>query len=112
MPSRIEPFYRDLGVRIQHLRSAKRLSQEQLAAQLQPPMTRASIANIETGKQRVLAHTLAQIASVLEVTVGELFPAVLMKPQVVHNEVATEIAEKLPELSSERVQAFVAKLKI
>ena len=35
-------------------------------------MTRASIANVESGKQRVLAHSLAQIASSLGVSADEL----------------------------------------
>lgn len=112
MPTQIEPFYRDLGVRIQHLRSAKKLSQEQLAGRLQPTMTRASIANMETGKQRVLGHTLAQLAAALEVPVADLFPPTRRTPQAEHTEMAAEIAEKLPGLSTERVQAFVSKLKI
>jgi transcriptional regulator with XRE-family HTH domain len=112
LANRIEPFYRDLGARIQHLRSEAKLSQEQLASQLEPPMTRASIANIETGKQRVLAHTLQQLARALEVEPSTLFPAKPKKARDEHGDVAAEIAEKLPALSSERVHAFVAKLKI
>jgi transcriptional regulator with XRE-family HTH domain len=112
VPARIEPFYKDLGVRIQQLRSAKKLSQEQLAQRLDPAMTRASIANIETGKQRVLAHTLVQIAAVLEVEIADVFPAASNQHRTEQHEVIAELAEKLPALSSERVQAFVAKLKI
>jgi transcriptional regulator with XRE-family HTH domain len=35
-------------------------------------MTRASIANIEAGKQRVLAHTLVDLASALRLTLDQL----------------------------------------
>jgi transcriptional regulator with XRE-family HTH domain len=42
------------------------MSQQALGALMEPQMTRASLANIETGQQRVLAHTLVQLASALE----------------------------------------------
>jgi transcriptional regulator with XRE-family HTH domain len=41
------------------------MSQQTLGALMQPQMKRASIANIETGQQRVLAHTLVQLAKAL-----------------------------------------------
>jgi hypothetical protein len=37
-------------------------------------LTRTAIANIETGKQRVLAHTLVEIARVVGVLLGDLVP--------------------------------------
>ena len=37
---------------IHELRAARRLTQQQLGSLLAPPVTRASIANIESGKQR------------------------------------------------------------
>lgn len=72
MAARIEPFYVYLGQRIQFLRNRKNLTQGDLGGRLDPPTTRASIANIEAGKQRVLAHTLLQIAKALEIEVPEL----------------------------------------
>ncbi len=60
-------FYLTLGRRIRELRHARGLTQEQLGSQLQPPVTRASIANIESGKQRMLAHSLVQLAHSLGV---------------------------------------------
>jgi transcriptional regulator with XRE-family HTH domain len=68
----IEPFYRQLGLRLQELRGRRGLTQEQLGSLLEPKTTRASIANIENGKQRVLTHTLVQLARALKVSVAEL----------------------------------------
>jgi transcriptional regulator with XRE-family HTH domain len=70
----IEPFYVALGRRIFDLRVRKGWTQQQLGERLAPPQGRASIANIETGKQRVLAHTLTQLARVLDVSIQELVP--------------------------------------
>lgn len=48
------------------------LTQDELGKMLRPTMTRASIANIEAGKQRVLAHTLVDLSSALQLTLDEL----------------------------------------
>jgi transcriptional regulator with XRE-family HTH domain len=74
MATRIEPFYGELGSRIRRVRESKSVSQAALGRQLHPPVTRASIANIENAKQRVLSHTLVDIAAVLEVGVADLLP--------------------------------------
>jgi len=65
-------FYEALGRRIEQCRSAKHMSQEKLGDALSPKLTRAAISNIETAKQRVLAHVLVDIARVLSVKVGDL----------------------------------------
>ena len=65
-------FYEALGRRIEQCRSAKHMSQEKLGDALSPQLTRAAISNIETAKQRVLAHVLVDIARVLSVKVGDL----------------------------------------
>jgi len=72
MAVRIEPLYGELGRRIQQRRQEMGYSQERLASRLDPPTTRASIGNIESGKQRVLVHTLIQLCSALEVPPGLL----------------------------------------
>lgn len=48
------------------------MTQDTLAQKLS--LTRTSIINIEKGRQQVLVHTLADIASALGVPVGELLP--------------------------------------
>jgi transcriptional regulator with XRE-family HTH domain len=75
MRNKIEPFYEALGLKIQKLRDNRNMTQAQLGLSLHPPSTRASIANIENGKQRVLAHTLPQLARALGVELAELVPA-------------------------------------
>ncbi len=74
MSTLIEPFYKVLGQRIQDLRLRRGMSQQQLGLLLLPRTTRASIGNIESGKQRVLSHTLVQIARVLDIGVDKLLP--------------------------------------
>lgn len=69
-----EGFYTALGKRIRAVREQRSLTQTQLGARLAPPVTRASIANVEAGKQRVLAHTLVQIARVLGTPLDQLAP--------------------------------------
>jgi transcriptional regulator with XRE-family HTH domain len=73
-PIKIEPLYRDLGPRIQARRIELGLSQERLGSALRPQVTRASIANIEAGKQRILTHTLVQLAEALDLEVSALLP--------------------------------------
>lgn len=72
MKTKPEEFYGLLGQRVRTLRQQKALTQEQLGNRLTPTVTRASIANIETGKQRVLAHTLIQLSRALDVSVDDL----------------------------------------
>src|SRR5205809_1100281 len=79
MPLEIEPFYRELGQRIRDLRTSKGLTQEGLGELLDPQVTRASIANIEVGSQRVLAHTLVQLVQHLDTTVEALLPSAKAK---------------------------------
>lgn len=72
--TQIEPFYVALGRRIFEHRINAKLTQAQLGAKLAKPLKRAAIANIETGKQRVLAHTLVEIARALEVSLLDVVP--------------------------------------
>lgn len=83
----VDGFYADLGRRVRSHRLKKHFTQQQLGSSLDPRTTRASIANIEAGKQRVLAHTLAQLAYVLEVSVSELLPPPShARPEIVRQE--------------------------
>lgn len=71
----VEPFYRDLGQRIEHARRKLGLTQEQLGDLVQPPLKRVTISNIETGKQRVLVHTLVSVVDALGIELTTLLPA-------------------------------------
>lgn len=70
----IEPFYKDLGRRIQEARGRAGLTQQEVADRLVPPVTRASVANIESGKQRVLCHTLVALGRALSTPADQLLP--------------------------------------
>jgi transcriptional regulator with XRE-family HTH domain len=76
----IEPFYPELGRRIQAARERAGLSQADVARRLTPPMTRASIANMENGKQRVLCHTLVALSEVLAVAPASLLEDTVAEP--------------------------------
>ena len=54
-------------------------------------MTRASIGNIEAGKQRILAHTFAELARLLEVSMESLLPP----PSAVDAGLAQALTDKL-----------------
>ena len=66
----MEPIYQQIGEQIRKHRKAQKITQEELASHV--GLTRASITNIEIGNQRLLVHTLIEIAERLEVSVGEL----------------------------------------
>lgn len=91
----LEPFYEALGQRVQQLRNKQGMTQEKLGGLLEPPVTRASIANIESGKQRVMAHTLVRLADVLDTTLSGLVPELEKRRSVISTSVEAELAEKL-----------------
>lgn len=67
-------LYRLVGGRLRTIRERKRprMSQQTLANRVD--MTRASIVNIEAGRQRPPLHVLWQIAETLDVTLVDLLP--------------------------------------
>jgi len=71
----IEGFYQQLGSAVRRRRLERGLTQGDVAARIVPAVTRASIANLELGHQRVLAHTLVQLSEILGVSVAELLSA-------------------------------------
>lgn len=93
--TKVEPFYTEVGQRIQKLRSDRKLSQTALGLLLIPKVTRASIANIETGKQRILAHTLVQLAEALEIPLTDLIPPQKQAQQIVADTLEAELTKKL-----------------
>ena len=76
MPSARDPeaIYRFFGRRLRELRERKHVPQEELAAL--SGLTRSSIANIESGRQRVLLHQLLRFAEALNVEIDALVPHV------------------------------------
>ena len=90
-----DPFYKQTGKRIQGCRIRKDLTQEDLGQRLAPPVKRASIANVESGKQRLLLHTFVQIAEILGCEMRELLPADAGRA---HKDITTEVTAELERL--------------
>jgi len=73
-----ELIYPEIGRRLLEIRKGK-YTQEQLAEALAVrgvQLKRASIANIENGKQRVMLHILYEIAELLKVDISKLLPTI------------------------------------
>lgn len=68
----MKDFYEELGRRIREAREAAGLTQEELALRL--TLSRASVANIERGNQRVALHKFVEIAQALGVDPMRLLP--------------------------------------
>jgi transcriptional regulator with XRE-family HTH domain len=67
-----EGFYQKLGSQIRAARKKALLTQEALAAKIS--LTRATVTNIEKGRQQLLVHTLIDIAEALNVPPASLLP--------------------------------------
>src|SRR5688572_25389212 len=90
----VEPVYARFGHDIQRLRRQRKLSQADLARLVDPSgrrLSRSSIANIESGKQRVALHLLLDLARALRVDPRDLIPH---QPADV-----PDIVERVPNLS-------------
>ncbi|MBV9215318.1 MAG: helix-turn-helix transcriptional regulator [Acidobacteria bacterium] len=65
-------LYPKVGQKVKEIRDIQGVSQEVLATRL--GVTRASISNLERGKQRIYLHTLFELGSALETDISELLP--------------------------------------
>ena len=87
-------LYRALGQNVARLRKAKQLTQAEVAAAI--GLTRASLANIETGRQKVLLHNVFMLANALGcASILDLIPASFTfagedKPVTVHGSPLSE----------------------
>lgn len=59
----VEPVYRQFGAKVEKVRAVMMITQEDLAKRLK--ITRASISNIESGKQRILLDDVEKFAEAL-----------------------------------------------
>jgi DNA-binding XRE family transcriptional regulator len=66
----IEPVYRQLGLLFMAFRHEGGMSQEEAADFL--GLTRTSVTNIEAGRQRVMLHTLIDMAFLMMIEPGDL----------------------------------------
>lgn len=70
--TRDEMLYREIGLRVRKERKELGFSQMELAEEV--GLTRTSIVNIETGRQRLPIHVLYSVAEALGVSVTCLLP--------------------------------------
>jgi transcriptional regulator with XRE-family HTH domain len=77
----VSGFYEEVGRRIRAARKrvSPRMTQQGLANLA--ALTRTSITNVEKGRQKVLLHTLADIATALQVEPGSLLPTLEAAPE-------------------------------
>jgi transcriptional regulator with XRE-family HTH domain len=74
-----DPVYRVFGSAVSARRKALGLTQAQLASKVK--MSRASIANIESGRQNILLHHVYALAAALDFAkVADLLPPLPQKP--------------------------------
>lgn len=74
MSKEIETVYRALGVRVQMIREAIGMTQEELAKRV--GYTRTSLVNFESGRQRLPLHQVEAIAKALSSTPKHLMKGI------------------------------------
>lgn len=101
VPSANEPeaIYRIFGRRLREFRDQQQVSQDELAAFSN--LTRSSIANIESGKQRVFLHQVLQFADRLKVSLEALVRQEDFGREAIQEESKPQMADFLERAKSE-----------
>lgn len=98
-----EGLYVALGKIVRSRREREGMTQDELARRV--GMTRTSITNIESGRQKVQLHTLYDVADALNVPIKDLLPP----PKVATMEA---IEDKLPEGLTAAEREWAARLLV
>lgn len=96
-------LYQRVGMRLRQARQLRGLTQFDLAQMV--GMSRASIANIESGRQRLMLHTLWKLAEALQMDARQLLPQPSEK--VPYIPVDLEVKAP-PDISDEEVRNLIA----
>jgi transcriptional regulator with XRE-family HTH domain len=96
-------FYSETGKKIQLFRHQRDISQEALGRAV--GLTRTSISNVEKGRQKLLIHSLFDIAEALSVEVAQLLPDKTSLNSV--SQEVTNILAKLPEQERQFIEAAI-----
>jgi transcriptional regulator with XRE-family HTH domain len=107
MPENIDDFYKAVGSLIQKNRTEKKLTQEKLAEKVS--LTRTSITNIEKGRQKLLLHTLFDIAYYLGISIEDLIPKAKLKDNNIYENVPNNAAKWIQDSTSEINSIFNQK---
>jgi len=101
-------LYRSVGRAIAIRRDELQLTQSELAKRVK--LSRASLANIETGRQKILLHYLYRIASELELTrIEALLPSQIQPSAPLPTETLEIGGEQLNNKQRAEVTAFFAQ---
>lgn len=104
MPSRTSvskmSIYVEAGRRIRDIRRASGISQERLASAI--GLSRTSITNIERGRQKLLLHTVSEIAAILKVPVHDLVPN--------RSDMKSKIDAQLPSDTSPKLRKLISSI--
>jgi DNA-binding XRE family transcriptional regulator len=79
-PKKQSELYTEVGALLRALRLDKKKTQEALAHMV--GMKRTSLTNIEKGRQKLLLHTIIDLAEALEVSPTELLPSAQLKAKL------------------------------
>ena len=74
MAKQIEPVYRLLGAKVEMMRNTLGWTQAELATRI--GMSRASIASLETGRQRLMMHDVEKVARAFGTTPKHLMKGI------------------------------------
>jgi transcriptional regulator with XRE-family HTH domain len=98
-----EDVYVGIGAMIRTRRRGLDLSQGELAQTL--GLSRSTLANIESGRQRILVHQMLALAAALETTVAELLPL----PQATK---AISLPKNLNDVQAAQVTNFIDAVQV
>jgi transcriptional regulator with XRE-family HTH domain len=102
----IPAIYAHIGNAVRRLRKGREMTQEQLASLMD--ISRASLANIEIGRQSVLVHQLFNFAARLDVEIEELLPP-RVSADPVNSRPALPLPKGLNQLHKEQITRLLGE---
>lgn len=107
-----DAFYKKVGLLIKAQRQKAAMSQEDLSKKL-GFVSRISVANIESGKQKIQLHTLIEISDFLKLPVNDFIPPIEAVRKNVNPKLLKKIGKEVnrkvirDSISEEKLTAFV-----
>ena len=105
-------LYKNIGKRIKSARAQLNMNQEKLA--IGANISRASVSNIELGRQQPPLHVLYKIAEVLQVDIHLLLPTMYEIDQEMSSDILSDIlnSEDLKEDTKEKIATIIKNLEL
>jgi transcriptional regulator with XRE-family HTH domain len=95
-------LYKDVGRRIRKAREDRTLTQDALAKRIF--LTRASVTNIEKGRQTISLHKFIEICEALHTSISNLLPSIQASQKI---DLEKELPKNLPKSSKERILSII-----